>query len=134
MQGREGGRVFSQCVEGYWCQLDVAFLTGILGMYWMGTLTSPKFPESRSVAVTDSTEEPGWAVVLISGSGRVWYVCVCVWSVCVCVCAIPSHIGLPQNIIISICHDINGFDMVCHGSQAVLICADKHYSIRELHS
>ena len=35
-------------------------------------------------------------------------------------------LGLRRYIDISICHDINGFDRVCHGSQAISIRADNH--------
>ena len=35
---------------------------------------------------------------------------------------------------ISICHDINGFDMVRHGSQAISIRAENHLFIQELSS
>jgi len=36
-----------------------------------------------------------------------------------------SYVGLLGYIDILMCHGINGFNMVCHGSQAILICADK---------
>lgn len=45
--------------------------------------------------------------------------------VCMYMCV---HLGCHS---ISICHDINGFNMVCHGSQAVSICADQHIFLFE---
>jgi len=34
-------------------------------------------------------------------------------------------------INMSICHDMNGFDMACHGSQAISICAEKRIILLE---